>query len=66
MTNLVNVEGTWGAPFWGATMLFLGIYSTMMLNVSRLLARAAAECRAGPADRDLCQFDLAGDACSWA
>ncbi|BAQ67669.1 cytosine/purines uracil thiamine allantoin permease [Rhodovulum sulfidophilum] len=34
MTNLVNVEGTWGAPFWGATMLFLGIYSTMMLNVS--------------------------------
>lgn len=33
-TNLVDVEGTWGAPFWGATMLFLGIYSTMMLNVS--------------------------------
>jgi NCS1 family nucleobase:cation symporter-1 len=33
-TNLVNAEGTWGAPFWGATMLFLGIYSTMMLNVS--------------------------------
>lgn len=32
--KLVNVEGTWGAPFWGATMLFLGIYSTMMLNVS--------------------------------
>ncbi|WP_244614831.1 NCS1 family transporter [Pukyongiella litopenaei] len=32
--NLVNVEGTWGAPFWGATMLFLGVYSTMMLNVS--------------------------------
>ncbi len=32
--NLVNVDGTWGAPFWGATMLFLGIYSTMMLNVS--------------------------------
>src|SRR5690606_11582095 len=33
-TNLVNVEGTWGAPFWGATMLVLGIHSTMMLNVS--------------------------------
>ncbi|MBB3711962.1 NCS1 family nucleobase:cation symporter-1 [Limimaricola variabilis] len=32
--NLINVEGTWGAPFWSATMLFLGIYSTMMLNVS--------------------------------
>ena len=33
-TNLVNIDGTWGAPFWAATMLFLGIYSTMMLNVS--------------------------------
>jgi len=33
-TNLIEAEGTWGAPFWGATMLFLGVYSTMMLNVS--------------------------------
>lgn len=33
-TNLLSAEGTWGAPFWGATMLFLGIYATMMLNVS--------------------------------
>jgi NCS1 family nucleobase:cation symporter-1 len=33
-TNLVNTEGTWGLPFWNATMLFLGIYATMMLNVS--------------------------------
>ncbi len=33
-SNLINVEGTWGTPFWGATMLFLGVYSTMMLNVS--------------------------------
>lgn len=33
-TNLLQAEGTWGAPFWGATMLFLGVYSTMMLNVS--------------------------------
>ena len=33
-TNLVNIEGTWGLPFWKATMLFLGIYSTMILNVS--------------------------------
>lgn len=32
--NLLQAEGTWGAPFWGATMLFLGVYSTMMLNVS--------------------------------
>ncbi|GLO61467.1 allantoin permease [Vibrio sp. MACH09] len=32
--NLINIEGSWGVPFWGATMLFLGIYSTMILNVS--------------------------------
>ncbi|MDQ1901606.1 NCS1 family transporter [Paracoccus sp. WLY502] len=32
--NLLQAEGTWGAPFWAATMLFLGVYSTMMLNVS--------------------------------
>ena len=32
--KLFNIEGTWGIEFWGATMLFLGIYSTMMLNVS--------------------------------
>lgn len=32
--NLINAEGTWGAPFWGGTMLFLGVYATMMLNVS--------------------------------
>lgn len=32
-TNLLEVEGTWGLPFWSATMLYLGIYSTMMLNV---------------------------------
>ncbi|WP_064438460.1 NCS1 family transporter [Hoyosella altamirensis] len=33
-TNLLSVDGTWGTPFWGATMLFLGIYATMMINVS--------------------------------
>lgn len=33
-TKITGIEGTWGLPFWGATMLFLGIYSTMMLNVS--------------------------------
>lgn len=32
--KITGIEGTWGLPFWGATMLFLGIYSTMMLNVS--------------------------------
>ncbi|ODC03263.1 transporter [Terasakiispira papahanaumokuakeensis] len=34
MSQLVNIEGTWGLPFWNATMLFLGIYSTMILNAS--------------------------------
>lgn len=33
-TGMLTLEGSWGMPFWGATMLFLGIYSTMMLNVS--------------------------------
>ena len=32
--QLIDIEGTWGLPFWGATMLFLGIYSTMILNAS--------------------------------
>jgi NCS1 family nucleobase:cation symporter-1 len=32
-TNLISAEGTWGLPFWSATMLYLGIYATMMLNV---------------------------------
>ncbi len=32
--KIINIEGTWGVPFWKATMLFLGIYSTMILNVS--------------------------------
>lgn len=32
--KIVNIEGTWGVPFWKATLLFLGIYSTMILNVS--------------------------------
>ncbi len=32
--SLVATEGSWGVPFWNATMLFLGIYATMMLNVS--------------------------------
>jgi NCS1 family nucleobase:cation symporter-1 len=33
-TNLIEAEGTWGGPFWAATMLFMGIYATMILNVS--------------------------------
>ncbi|HRP26704.1 MAG TPA: NCS1 family transporter [Thauera sp.] len=47
-TNLVNIEGTWGLPFWGATMLFLGIYSTMMLNVSDYSRELEKGIRRGP------------------
>ena len=32
--NITQIKGTWGIPFWGGTTAFLGIYSTMMLNVS--------------------------------
>ena len=32
--SLLTMQGSWGLPFWSATMLFLGIYSTMILNVS--------------------------------
>lgn len=32
--DALSASGTWGLPFWFATMLFLGIYATMMLNVS--------------------------------
>jgi len=30
--SAVDRDGAWGLPFWGGTLLFLGIYSTMMLN----------------------------------
>jgi len=33
-SSLFTMQGSWGLPFWSATMLFLGIYSTMILNVS--------------------------------
>lgn len=46
--RLVNIEGTWGLPFWGATMLFLGIYSTMMLNVSDYSRELERGVRRGP------------------
>lgn len=32
--NLVNIPGTWGLAFWGGTTAFLGVYTTLMLNIS--------------------------------
>lgn len=46
--NLVGIEGTWGIEFWGATMLFLGIYSTMMLNVSDYSRELETGMKRGP------------------
>lgn len=46
--NLVGIEGTWGLEFWGATMLFLGIYSTMMLNVSDYSRELQTGMKRGP------------------
>lgn len=34
LASIVNIGGTWGLPFWGGTTAFLGIYSTMIINVS--------------------------------
>lgn len=33
-SNLVNIPGTWGLAFWGGTTAFLGVYTTLMLNIS--------------------------------
>lgn len=46
--RITSIEGTWGMPFWGATMLFLGIYSTMMLNVSDYSRELHKNVRPGP------------------
>lgn len=32
--NIVNIPGTWGLQFWGGTTAFLGVYTTLMLNIS--------------------------------
>lgn len=47
-TNLIGIEGTWGIEFWAATMLFLGIYSTMMLNVSDYSRELETGMKRGP------------------
>ncbi|WP_281915817.1 NCS1 family transporter [Caldimonas thermodepolymerans] len=46
--KVTQIEGSWGLPFWGATMLFLGIYSTMMLNVSDYSRELKHGVRPGP------------------
>ena len=33
-TTITSIEGSWGLPFWGGTTAFLGLYSTMIVNVS--------------------------------
>lgn len=32
--RIVNIEGTWGLPFWGGTTAFLGVYTTLLMNAS--------------------------------
>ncbi|SKC92590.1 NCS1 family transporter [Maledivibacter halophilus] len=32
--KIISIPGTWGIDFWGGTTAFLGIYTTMILNVS--------------------------------
>ena len=34
--TVINIEGSWGLPFWAGSVAFVGQYSTMMLNVSDL------------------------------
>ncbi len=46
--KITSIEGTWGLPFWGATMLFLGIYSTMMLNVGDYSRELHRDVKPGP------------------
>ncbi len=33
-SKIINIEGTWGLAFWGGTTAFLGVYTTLMLNIS--------------------------------
>lgn len=33
-SNVISIPGTWGLAFWGGTTAFLGVYTTLMLNIS--------------------------------
>ena len=33
-SNLIDIKGSWGLSFWGGTTAFLGVYTTLMLNIS--------------------------------
>ena len=33
-SNLIDIKGSWGLAFWGGTTAFLGVYTTLMLNIS--------------------------------
>ncbi|AHM57198.1 allantoin permease PucI [Peptoclostridium acidaminophilum DSM 3953] len=32
-SNLIDFKGTWGMAFWGGTTAFLGVFTTLMLNI---------------------------------
>jgi len=34
--SIINIEGSWGLPFWSGVAVFLGNYATNMVNVSDL------------------------------
>lgn len=31
--KIINIPGTWGLAFWGGTVAFIGVYTTLMLNI---------------------------------
>lgn len=37
LTKVIEAPGTYGWPFWGGVTMMLGIYSTLMLNISDLV-----------------------------
>lgn len=32
--KIIDIPGTWGLAFWGGTTAFVGVYTTLMLNIS--------------------------------